>query len=149
MTQHQKNIFAFNAKIAEQKGETNPVHPITPDSKTRQLWVKLIAEELIEFCVALDVDLQIGAGEVTVLGGRGPYNQVEAYDGLLDMDYLVTGAAVALGQDMELGQAEVHRSNMSKFIDGHLRADGKWVKGPSYSPAVLAPILEAQMPKES
>ena len=33
---------------------------------------------------------------------------------------------------------------MSKFIDGYKREDGKWVKGPSYSPAQLAPIVEDQ-----
>lgn len=32
---------------------------------------------------------------------------------------------------------EIHRSNMTKFIDGHRREDGKWIKGPSYTPANL------------
>ena len=38
---------------------------------------------------------------------------------------------------------EVHRSNMSK-VGGHKRADGKWIKPPSYSLAHLRPILAAQ-----
>jgi predicted HAD superfamily Cof-like phosphohydrolase len=67
---------------------------------------------------------------------------VEAYDALLDLEVVTTGSAVAFGLDTEPGWQEVHRSNMSKFIDGHRREDGKWVKGPSYSPAKLAPIIE-------
>ena len=38
---------------------------------------------------------------------------------------------------------EVHRSNVSK-VGGYKREDGKWVKPPTYSPACLAPILDAQ-----
>ena len=52
---------------------------------------------------------------------------------------------MAYGIDMEPIHEEIQRSNMSKFIDGHLREDGKWVKGPSYSPADIKPIIEAQI----
>jgi predicted HAD superfamily Cof-like phosphohydrolase len=38
---------------------------------------------------------------------------------------------------------EVHRSNLSK-VGGYKRADGKWVKPPTYSPACLEPILNRQ-----
>jgi predicted HAD superfamily Cof-like phosphohydrolase len=38
---------------------------------------------------------------------------------------------------------EVHRSNLSK-VGGYKRVDGKWVKPPTYSPASLEPILDAQ-----
>ena len=43
---------------------------------------------------------------------------------------------------------EVHRSNMSK-VDGHKRADGKWIKPLDYSPARLQPILAVQGSLES
>ncbi len=69
---------------------------------------------------------------------------VEVADALTDIDYVNLGAAIAYGLDLEPFQKEVQRSNMSKFIDGHRREDGKWVKGPSYSEANLAPILEKQ-----
>jgi len=69
---------------------------------------------------------------------------VAAYDAVLDLEVVTTGTAVAMGVDTEPGWQEVHRSNMSKFIDGTKRADGKWVKGPSYSPANLKPIVDAQ-----
>lgn len=65
-------------------------------------------------------------------------------DAIADLLYVVLGTAVAHGIDIEPVFNEVHRSNMSKFIDGHRREDGKWIKGPSYSPANLAPIIAAQ-----
>ena len=69
----------------------------------------------------------------------------EAYDASLDLIVFSVGNGVAMGTDLQPGWDEVHASNMSKFIDGHRRADGKWMKGPSYRPARLAPIIEAQL----
>ncbi|MEE8125698.1 MAG: MazG nucleotide pyrophosphohydrolase domain-containing protein [Nitrospirales bacterium] len=62
---------------------------------------------------------------------------------LADLLYVVYGTAVSLGIDMEPVFKEVHRSNMSK-VGGYKREDGKWVKPPTYSPAALDNILEAQ-----
>ena len=62
---------------------------------------------------------------------------------LADLLYVVYGTAVSLGIDMEPVFKEVHRSNMSK-VGGYKREDGKWVKPPTYSPAALQDILEAQ-----
>jgi predicted HAD superfamily Cof-like phosphohydrolase len=53
------------------------------------------------------------------------------------------GTAVSYGIDMEPIFQEVHRSNLSK-IGGYKRADGKWVKPPTYSPANIEPIVEVQ-----
>jgi predicted HAD superfamily Cof-like phosphohydrolase len=62
---------------------------------------------------------------------------------LADLLYVVYGTAVSCGIDMEPVFREVHRSNMTK-VGGHKRADGKWVKPADYSPASIAPILQAQ-----
>lgn len=62
---------------------------------------------------------------------------------LADLLYVVYGTAVSYGIDMEPVFREVHRSNLSK-VGGHKRADGKWVKPATYSPASLEPILKAQ-----
>jgi len=62
---------------------------------------------------------------------------------LADLLYVVYGTAVSCGIDMEPVFREVHRSNMSK-VGGHKRADGKWVRPATYSPARLEPILGAQ-----
>lgn len=100
--------------------------PTVPDEATSRLRVRLIAEEFEELREALaQKDLPAVAKE------------------LADLLYVVYGTAVSCGIDMEPVFREVHRSNMSK-VGGHKRADGKWVKPASYSPAAVAPILEAQ-----
>jgi predicted HAD superfamily Cof-like phosphohydrolase len=62
---------------------------------------------------------------------------------MADLLYVVYGTAVSYGIDMKPVFQEVHRSNLSK-VGGYKRADGKWMKPPSYSPAQLEPILDAQ-----
>lgn len=61
------------------------------------------------------------------------------------MLYVVYGAAVTYGIDLEPIFDEIHRSNMSKlWPDGTVqkREDGKVLKPPTYSPADLEPILK-------
>lgn len=65
-------------------------------------------------------------------------------DALGDLLYVVLGTAIAHGIDLEPIFQEIHRSNMTKFIDGYKREDGKWMKGPSYEAPNLGPILERQ-----
>ena len=62
---------------------------------------------------------------------------------MADLLYVTYGTAVSYGIDMEPVFQEVHRSNLSK-VGGYKRADGKWVKPPTYSPADIVSILEAQ-----
>ena len=66
-------------------------------------------------------------------------------DAIGDLLVVVLGAACQHGIDMEPVFAEIHKSNMTKFIDGYRRSDGKWIKGPSYTPVNLTPIIEAQL----
>lgn len=105
-----------------------PAKPTVPSIRDCNLRVSLIGEELME----LNDALQKG-------------NLVLIADALADLKYVVEGTAISCGLDLEPIFNEVHRSNMSKFIDGHRREDGKWIKGPSYSPANLAPIIEEQI----
>lgn len=105
-------------------GQEIPSQPSCPDIKIQQLRIDLITEELNELEDAEHI--------------------FDVADALADLMYVVLGTAVAYGIDLEPIFQEVHRSNMSKFIDGHKREDGKWIKGPSYSPANLKPIIEAQ-----
>ncbi len=100
--------------------------PSIPDEPTQTLRKRLIQEEFDELQEAMqEKDLPSIAKE------------------LADLLYVVYGTAVSLGIDMEPVFQEVHRSNMSK-VGGHKREDGKWVKPPTYSPASLEKILEAQ-----
>lgn len=124
MKQEQQQITDFMIKA----GQDCPEKPTLPTRAVGHLRITLIQEELDEFTEAL------------------AHNDiVEAYDAILDLLVVTIGAAIALGLEIEPGWQEVHRSNMSKFIDGHRREDGKWIKGPSYSPANLKSIIQQQM----
>lgn len=129
-------------------GQRVPDGPALPDVDTITLRASLIDEESREL--------------------RRAETLTDYFDAVLDLLYVVHGAAAAAGitaEQLEAGFAEVHRSNMSKawtddevarrpddvdrFQSGNpdrpwivRRADGKVVKSPSYSPANLGSILE-------
>lgn len=136
MRYEQKQIIEF-MKLAQQD---TPEHPVMPHAEICKLRLTLIAEELEELAESFGFRMSVNLTETAI----NPTNLVEAYDAILDLMVVVIGTGVALGLDLEPGWAEVHRSNMSKFIDGFRRDDGKWIKGPSYSPANLAPLIEEQ-----
>lgn len=105
-------------------GQDCPPEPTMPPRRIQWLRVKLIFEELRELAWAF-----------------WKRDEVKVADALGDILYVVLGAAVSCGIQIKPVFEEIH---MSKFIDGHRRADGKWVKGTSYTPANLKPILESQ-----
>lgn len=113
-------------------GQYTPLSPAIPTKATRHLRWRLIDEELTEFQYAIDIP----DDEVDL---------VKVADALGDLLYVVLGAGVAFGIDLAPVFDEIHRSNMTKFIDGQKRPDGKWVKGPSYTPADLQRVLQDQM----
>lgn len=72
------------------------------------------------------------------LDGYHDRDLVNAAKELADIVYVVYGAAIELGIDLDSVFSEVHRSNMSKLgEDGkpHYREDGKVLKGPNYHEA--------------
>lgn len=117
-------------RMVKQFHETFEIHdnkiPTLVDAKTAELRIKLIQEEFDELKEAIAND-----------------DLVKVADGLADILYVVYGAAVSYGIDMEPVFNEVHRSNMSK-VGGHKREDGKWVKPATYSKACLEPIIQKQ-----
>jgi predicted HAD superfamily Cof-like phosphohydrolase len=63
---------------------------------------------------------------------------------LADLRYVVEGAAVSFGLDIDGAFAEVHRSNMTKLgADGKpvYREDGKVIKGPNYREADMRRVV--------
>lgn len=63
---------------------------------------------------------------------------------MADLQYVLSGAAVALGLNLEGAYIRVHKSNMSKLgEDGKpvRREDGKVLKGPNYQPPILEDLL--------
>jgi predicted HAD superfamily Cof-like phosphohydrolase len=120
--------------------QATPDTPTVPTMEVAQLRHELIREELREFWV----------GTVDSLYAFKKEDLLEqAADAIGDMLYVVLGAAVAFGIDIEPVFEEIHRSNMTKFVDGQLVTSGpkagKWIKGPSYEPANIALILKKQM----
>lgn len=140
MKHEQQQITDFMVKAQQD----TPQAPTMPDFNVRLLRYKLIHEELHELAHAFGFTIVQNANETSVLETHAP-NLVEAYDAVLDLLVVVIGTGVAMGVELEPGWEEVHRSNMSKFIDGHRREDGKWIKGPSYTPAQLQPIIQQQI----
>lgn len=104
--------------------------PHVPPEKIRKLRIKLIDEEMNEFVQASE------EGDLVAVA-----------DALADLLVVINGAALAWGIAMEPIFNEVHRSNMTK-TDGSVREDGKILKGPSFSPPNLEPLLESQIPEE-
>lgn len=126
MSAHSAGVRAFHEAFG---------HPIAPsptlvDHELALLRYDLISEELGEYATAaLEGDV------------------VEIADALGDMLYVIHGAALVHGIDLDPVFAEIQRSNMSKLgADGKpiYRKDGKILKGPGYSPPNLRRILEAQ-----
>lgn len=132
-------------------GQECPATPTLPSLEVRQLRVRLIAEELLELADAYGLKLEIlddvpgiPAQVIRVIPAGPPAADAlcQAYDAILDLQVVTIGAGVAMGLDLDPGWTEVCRSNSTKFTDGHRRADGKWVKGPGYSPPDLQPIID-------
>ncbi|MGE0643856.1 MAG: MazG nucleotide pyrophosphohydrolase domain-containing protein [Nitrospira sp.] len=100
--------------------------PAELNEATKQLRIRLIQEEFDELREAM------ATGNLAAVAKE-----------MADLLYVTYGTAVSYGIDMEPVFEEVHRSNLSK-VGGYKRADGKWVKPPTYSPAQIDTILETQ-----
>ncbi len=139
MTTQQLLVKLFHLKASQVVNDK----PTEIDKETRILRLRLINEELCELAEAFGYE----PVDDSFVWHDTPFDLVEVADALGDLLYVVLGTAVSCGIDLEPIFNEINRSNMSKFIDGHRRADGKWIKGPSYSPANLKPIIDAQLEK--
>lgn len=130
MTEEQKKVLKFHKKF-DCISETAPK---VPEYSLSQLRLSLIHEELDELEEAFD-----------------QHCIVSIADALGDLLYVVYGAGISCGVDLEPVFNEIHRSNMSKtWPDGSVHRNdlGKVVKPDSYSPANLAPILADQSYRE-
>ncbi len=127
MDEAQKMVREFHKQFDIHVAES----PSVPDPKTMALRERLIQEEFDELKEAMK------AGDLPAIAKE-----------LADLLYVVYGTAVSYGIDMAPVFREVQRSNMSK-VGGYKREDGKWVKPPTYSPARIEPILEAQQKRSA
>jgi predicted HAD superfamily Cof-like phosphohydrolase len=122
MTNEQQMVEEFHRKFEILIQAT----PSDLTDEAKRLRVRLIQEEFEELKESM------AAGNLASVAKE-----------MADLLYVVYGTAVSYGIDMEPVFREVHRSNLSK-VGGYKRADGKWVKPATYSPASVEPILEAQ-----
>lgn len=134
MLQEQKDITNFMSCA----GQATPILPEMPPIEVRALRLNLIAEEFSELARAYGFQAQVNIKPDPELKP----DIVEAFDGIEDLLVVTVGAGVAMGLPLQEGWDEVHSSNMSKFVDGHRREDGKWIKGPSYRKPDLKAILD-------
>jgi len=125
MRHQQRQVHQFHLAA----GAAAPCSLTVPDEATASLRLTLIREEAQELAAAFKAQ-----------------NIVEIADAIGDLLYVTLGTAVSCGIDIHKVFEEIHRSNMTKFIDGHRREDGKWVKGPSYTPADIAGHLVSFTP---
>lgn len=106
-------------QFMEAFGQEVPARATFPDEETMQLRLKLIAEEVAEFAESVQEQ-----------------DIVNASKELADILYVVYGAGLAMGINLDQVFHDVHNSNMSKLgADGKpvYREDGKVIKGPNYT----------------
>ena len=117
-------------------------HPIdkmmTVDSM--ELRRSLISEEFNELMQ------EISSISLDLARGRKPSvkKQADLLKELCDLQYVISGMAVAFGMPLQIAFNRVHASNMSKLgDDGNpiYREDGKVMKGPSYRPPHLEDLV--------
>ena len=120
MNQHQSQVAEFHKALDIPIGDT-------PEMRRKDLRLGVISEEYIELCEAVEND-----------------DMVEAIDALCDLLYVIYGAALEWGVDLEPFLQEVHRTNMNK-VGGPTRADGKRLKPEGWQPPNIAGILRDQI----
>lgn len=125
MDKMQKQVQEFHSVF----GLPINVCPQFPSPKTQQLRLDLIYEELGELRKAVVIEDLAGVA-----------------DALGDLLYVIHGAALCFGIDMEPVFDEIHRSNMTKLEGGKVvrREDGKILKGSKYEPPLIDAILRQQ-----
>ncbi len=91
---------------------------------------KLLEEELKE----LSFEINAVIDDINKLGKPQAINKQRMFKELADLQYVLSGMAVALGIPLEDVFEEVHKSNLSKLFDGKAKHNeyGKVLKGPDY-----------------
>lgn len=140
LEKHINAVKTFCAKA----GQPIPNTLTEPSDESKILRAKLLMEECFEMMDALGVECNVDYRQIVYKVVRKS-DPVAVLDASVDIMWVgVTGPAVLIGAADKLTECieEVDRSNLSKFIDGHKDPEsGKWIKGPSYSPANIKDIV--------
>lgn len=102
------------------------IFPQLPDDDSLFLHHKLISEETDELLVAI-----------------ARHDAHEVLDALGDILYLVYGAALECGYDVDAAMTRIHAANMAKLVDGKVirREDGKVLKPEGWQPPNLSDLV--------
>lgn len=117
----------------EKAGQETPAKPCIPSAEIQQLRLRLHDEECF-----LELMEAFSKNDLALVA-----------DSIADSLVVILGTAVACGIDIEPIFIEVMHSNMTKFIDGYRDPGGKWIKGPSYTPTNIAPLIAEQIANAS
>ena len=109
-----------------------PMGALTKEIATLQS--RLINEEAAEFAEAIDTCKCFPDNKRA---------REEALKELADLVYVAFQAAAAFGWDLNTALDRVHKSNLSKLVDGKplRRDDGKVLKGPNYKKPTLTDLV--------
>lgn len=104
------------------------------EEEVANLQMSLIREEYREF---LDAHFE------SIVYPQYLPSQEECLKELADLVYVAFQYAAARGWELDEALARVHRSNMSKLVDGKPVKDdkGKVMKGPNYKPPFLEDLV--------
>lgn len=122
MSNMYQDVKEFQISVGQNVG----YNPEFPDENERGLRRRLLEEEVDEYFDGEDKDdLENVAKE------------------LADIIYIVCGTAASYGIPLDKVFDEVHKSNLSKLVDGKVlrREDGKVLKGPNYIPPNIKKVL--------
>lgn len=163
MNREQRNVREFHEAIRLHSIDVfdcDPSTPTMPSLEKRILRAKLMLEECLETIhdgLGITCRVSHGIGSTTLqtvaeecLAKEARWEEIHSgslvalADGLADQNYVINGTALTAGIDMAPVDEEVHLSNMTKFLDGSFREDGKYVKGPGYIKPDIARVLNAQ-----
>lgn len=147
ISDHAQRVRDFMRK-AGQNVRTTPCQP--PDEELIRA-VTLIHEEFLELARAAGVQITLQVGNELALehpknqygyAVTGEFDLIEYADACGDISVTTQGALAAAGiPDVPLLE-EIDRSNLERFGPGsYRRDDGKWVRGPDWTPPDIAGVL--------
>lgn len=124
--------------------------PEIPDQKVVELRKKLCCEEFHEFMMGLGSNFNPSEIDEELIDFFNrdllKVDLVELVDGAIDLMVVVIGTLLAFGVNPQEVWDEIHRSNMSKSVNGKLiyREDMKVLKPEGWSPPRIKELLLAQ-----
>jgi predicted HAD superfamily Cof-like phosphohydrolase len=133
LTKVQEDVHDFMVAM----GQDTPTQPTPyPTNETIDLRIALIREETHETLVAIKQLRARDEHAMPVLA--------EIADGIADSIYVLIGTALAFGIDMNPVWEAVQAANMLKTT-GPVRADGKRLKPPGFTPPDIEAIITTQL----